>query len=69
MHPLRVQKERKRRRRRLCKSGDATGDEAEAIDSEAETDDEGEEERGTSTEIKQGIMRRLEHLDSEGNYR
>ncbi len=39
-------------------------------DSEEETDSEGEgTQQGASLDIKRGIMKRLEHLDSRDNYR
>ena len=59
-----MQKDKKRRKKKKQAPEDA---------SESETASEGEadqpKQQGTSLEIKRGIMQRLEHLDSRGNYR
>ena len=56
-----LQKERKKRKKQKPED-----------DFEEETDTDGEADgagQGASLEIKQGIMKRLEHLDSRDNYR
>lgn len=60
-----MQKDKKRRKKKKQAPEDASEDETASSEGEADQP----VPQGTSLEIKRGIMQRLEHLDSRGNYR